>query len=100
MKSGCKINEGVIRYDFEIQPSFDRSGRNLPLRNECLCAGELWHPEQRAACTSDAFKLCSSNIPDAAKVETCLRQNKSGLSNACRSVFEQGTGPLASKSRD
>jgi hypothetical protein len=72
MKSGCKINEGVIRYDFEIQPSFDRSGRNLPLRNECLCAGELWHPEQRAACTSDAFKLCSSNIPDAAKVETCL----------------------------
>jgi hypothetical protein len=42
MKSGCKINEGVIRYDFEIQPSFDRSGRNVPLRNECLCAGELW----------------------------------------------------------
>jgi hypothetical protein len=50
-------------------------------------------PEQRAAC-------CSTYIPDATKVETCLRQNKSGLSNACRSVFEQGTGPVASKSRD
>ena len=72
----------------------------------CLCAtsafaqGNYGTPEQRAACASDAFKLCSSNIPDAAKVETCLRQNKSGLSNACRSVFEQGAGPVASKSRD
>jgi hypothetical protein len=46
-------------------------------------------PEQRAACTSDAFRLCSSYIPDATKVETCLRQNKSSLSNACRSVFDQ-----------
>src|SRR5258705_13025076 len=57
-------------------------------------------PEQRAACMSDAFRLCSSYIPDATKVETCLRQNKSGLSNSCRSVFKQGTGPVASKSRD
>ena len=57
-------------------------------------------PELRAACTSDAFRHCSSYIPDATKVETCLRQNKSGLSNACRPVFEQGTGPVASKSRD
>ena len=56
--------------------------------------------EQRAACTSDAFRLCSNYIPDATKVETCLRQNKSGLSNACRSVFEQGTGPVASKGSD
>jgi hypothetical protein len=68
----------------------------------CLCATSAFAQENygRAACTSDAFKLCSSNIPDATKVESCLRQNKSGLSNACRSVFEQGTGPVASKSRD
>jgi hypothetical protein len=39
--------------------------------------------EQRAACTSDAFRLCSGYIPDATKVQTCLRQNKSSLSNAC-----------------
>jgi hypothetical protein len=57
-------------------------------------------PEQRAACTSDAFRLCSSYILDATKVETCLRQNKSDLSNACRSLFEQGTGLVASKGRD
>jgi hypothetical protein len=57
-------------------------------------------PEQGAACTSDAFRLCSSYILDATKVETCLRQNKSDLSNACRSLFEQGTGLVASKGRD
>ncbi len=54
-------------------------------------------PEQRAACTSDAFRLCSSYIPDATKVEYCLRQNKSDLSGACRSVFEQSAGPVASR---
>ena len=57
-------------------------------------------PEQRAACTSDAFRICSSYIPDATMVEARLRQNKSGLSNACRSVFEQGAGPVAGKGRD
>jgi hypothetical protein len=57
-------------------------------------------PEQRAACMSDAFRLCSSYIPDATMIESCLRQNKSALSNACRSVFEQGTGPVAGRNRD
>ncbi len=51
--------------------------------------------EQRAACTPDAFRLCSSYIPDAAGVERCLRQNKSALTVACRAVFEQSTVPQA-----
>ncbi len=46
-------------------------------------------PEQRAACTPDAFRLCSDYIPDASKVESCLRHRKLDLSSACRSVFEQ-----------
>jgi hypothetical protein len=46
-------------------------------------------PEQRAACVPDAFRLCSRYIPDAARVENCLRQNAADLSDACRSVFEQ-----------
>lgn len=53
-------------------------------------------PEQRAACAPDAFRLCSSYIPGPTRVEYCLRQNKSDLSDACRSVFEQGAGPVAS----
>ena len=54
-------------------------------------------PEQRAACAPDAFRLCSSYIPDPTRVEHCLRQNKSELSDACRSIFEQSAGPVASK---
>ena len=49
-------------------------------------------PEQRAACAPDAFRLCSSYIPDPTGVEACLRYRKSDLSDACRSVFEQSTG--------
>ena len=44
-------------------------------------------PEQRAACAPDAFRLCAGYIPDPTRVEHCLRQNKSDLSDACRSVF-------------
>jgi hypothetical protein len=44
-------------------------------------------PEQRAACSPDAFRLCSSYFPDPTLVESCLRQKKSELSPPCRSVF-------------
>jgi hypothetical protein len=53
-------------------------------------------PEQRAACAPDAFRLCSAYIPDPTRVELCLRQNKSELSEACRSVFAQGEATPAS----
>jgi hypothetical protein len=56
-------------------------------------------PEQRAACTSDAFRLCASYIPDPMGVESCLRQRKADLSNACRSVFEHGTSGVALRGR-
>jgi len=44
--------------------------------------------EQRAACTSDAFRLCAGYIPDPTNVEACLRQRKSDLNEACRAVFD------------
>jgi hypothetical protein len=56
-------------------------------------------PEQRAACAPDAFRLCAGYIPDPNRVEQCLRQNKSDLSDVCRSVFEQSADPVASRSK-
>ncbi|MBV9561040.1 MAG: hypothetical protein JOY90_11365 [Bradyrhizobium sp.] len=56
-------------------------------------------PGQRAACAPDAFRLRISYIPDPARVEHCPRQNKSDLSDACRSVFEQSAGPVANGSK-
>ena len=55
-------------------------------------------PEQRAACAPDAFRFCVGYIPDPTSVEQCLRRNESSLSDACRSVFEQSDGPVASRS--
>ena len=69
----------------------------------CTCAATAQEnrgtPEQRAACAPDAFRLCAGYIPDPTRVEQCLRQSKSDLSEACRSVFEQSTGPVASRSK-
>jgi len=53
-------------------------------------------PNQRAAGTPAALHLCGSYIPDPTGVEQCLRQNISGLSGACRSMFEPATRAVAS----
>ena len=42
---------------------------------------------QREACTSDAFRLCSTAMPDAKRVESCLRDSSPRLSRACYDVF-------------
>ena len=52
-------------------------------------AQERGTPEQQAACAPDAFRLCSSYIPDPGRVENCLRQQKARLSSACRALFDQ-----------
>ena len=44
-------------------------------------------PDARVACASDAFSICSAAIPGHRKVEDCLRQRASELSEACRAVY-------------
>jgi hypothetical protein len=43
--------------------------------------------EQRANCSGDAFRLCSSEIPNIPAVTACMRKNRSNLSAACKAVF-------------
>ena len=43
--------------------------------------------EQRAACTPDVFRLCSSEIPNVTNIIACMKAKKSSLSPACRAVF-------------
>lgn len=45
--------------------------------------------EQRRACTPDAFRLCSSHIPNIPAITACMRANKSKLSPACKLVFDK-----------
>jgi hypothetical protein len=43
--------------------------------------------EQREACTPDAFRLCSAEIPDVGRVTACMKANQTHLSPRCRAVF-------------
>ena len=42
----------------------------------------------RRACTPDVFRLCSSFIPNAEEITTCLREKNAELSDACRTALE------------
>jgi hypothetical protein len=50
-------------------------------------AGQTYTPEQEQACTGDAFRLCSSEIPDVGRVTACMVAKKDQLSPPCRVYF-------------
>jgi hypothetical protein len=45
-------------------------------------------PEEQQACSDDAFRLCSADIPDVDRVTVCMVRNKSQLSPRCRVFFK------------
>jgi hypothetical protein len=47
-------------------------------------------PEQEQACTGDAFRLCSAEIPDIERVTACMVRNRAQLSPPCRAQFDAG----------
>lgn len=54
----------------------------------------VWSPaevsgtaEQQMACTQDAFRFCSSEVPDVARVTACMTRNLKKLSPLCRAQF-------------
>jgi hypothetical protein len=61
-------------------------------------AGQAYTPEQQAACSDDAMRLCSSEIPDVDRITACMVKRKSELSPGCRVYFrsEPETGRSAS----
>jgi hypothetical protein len=52
-------------------------------------ASHAFSSEARQMCTSDAFRLCSSEIPNIPAVTACMRKNKSNLSPGCRAVMNK-----------
>ena len=46
--------------------------------------------EQRAACMGDAFRYCSAEIPNVARITSCIRANFSKLTPACKTAFLKG----------
>jgi hypothetical protein len=40
-------------------------------------------------CTSDAFRLCSSEIPNIPAITACMYKHKADLSTGCRTVMDR-----------
>lgn len=47
--------------------------------------------EQEQACEPDAFRLCSSEIPDTGRVAACMKANEGRLSSQCRAAFQDAS---------
>lgn len=45
--------------------------------------------EAQQMCTGDAFRLCSSEIPNISKITACMYKNKAQLSTGCRTVMDR-----------
>ncbi len=45
--------------------------------------------EAQSQCTGDAFRLCSSEIPNIPKITACMFKHRSELSAGCRSVMDR-----------
>lgn len=68
-------------------------GVSLPTSSFALGTGD-----QRAACTPDVLRLCSSQIPNVARIVSCMKAKKADLSAPCRAVFDKT--PASHASRD
>ena len=44
--------------------------------------------EAQQMCTSDAFRLCGSEIPNVSKITACMLKQRTSLSPGCRTVME------------
>ena len=58
--------------------------------------------EAQQQCTGDAFRLCSSEIPNIPKITACMMKHRSDLSAGCRGVMDrelaaQKSGKLAAQ---
>ena len=56
-------------------------------------AAQAYTPEQEQACTGDAFRLCSAEIPDIGRVTACMVAKQSQLSPPCRAHFRPDPEP-------
>jgi hypothetical protein len=58
--------------------------------------------EAQQMCTGDAFRLCSSEIPNIPKITSCMIKHRADLSTGCRTILDrdlaaQRSGKLAAQ---
>jgi hypothetical protein len=53
--------------------------------------------EAQQMCTGDAFRLCSSEIPNIPKITACMMKHRADLSTGCRTVMDRDLAQQSSK---
>ena len=51
--------------------------------------------QQEEMCSGDAMRLCSSEIPNVARITACMERQRDSLSDGCKAVFETDTPAAA-----
>lgn len=71
----------------------------LSLSTLSTTASFAYTAEAEQMCTSDAFRLCSSEIPNISKITACMVKHRADLSPGCRAVMDKdnakGNGKVA-----
>jgi len=60
-------------------------------------ASQAFSPEAQQMCTGDAFRLCSSEIPNIPRITACMMQHRADLSASCRTVMDRDTAQQSAK---
>lgn len=56
--------------------------------------------EAQQMCTGDAFRLCSSEIPNIPKITACMIKHRADLSPGCRAVMDKDSAKGSRKVAD
>jgi hypothetical protein len=66
-----------------------------------LCAASTssfaYSAEAQQMCTGDAFRLCSSAIPNVSAVTACMLKQRASLSSSCRAVMDKDLAAQSKK---
>ena len=60
-------------------------------------SGFAFSAEAQQMCTGDAFRLCSSEIPNISKITACMMKQRASLSSGCRAVMDRDLAAQAGK---
>jgi hypothetical protein len=60
-------------------------------------SGFAFSAEAQQMCTGDAFRLCSSEIPNIPAITACMFKKRASLSAGCRTVMDRDLAAQSSK---
>ena len=61
----------------------------LSLSTLSTTASFAYTADAQQMCTGDAFRLCSSEIPNISKITACMIKHRAQLSPGCRAVMDK-----------